>query len=319
MALTIEEIRKARKQIEPYIVQTPLLRLHSMDNYLGCEVCVKAECMQVTGSFKLRGAMNKALSLTSEELRRGIVAASSGNHGKGIAYAAKLLGAKATVVIPDTAPRIKVETIRALGAEVVLCDAPRRYEIASKICRERGAALIPPFNDEEVMAGQGTVGLEIIEQCPDINAVIVPVSGGGLIAGVSTAIKAESPDTLIYGAEPSAAARYTASFEAGKPVTVEAKKSIADALCAQFPGDLCFPYAAANTAGFAAVSDEYILKGWKLLLTEGKILCEPSSAIGIGAVLQGLVPVKREDKVCFLLSGGSVGLEQLDVLKEVSF
>ena len=157
-----------------------------------------------------------------------------------------------------------------------------------------------------------------MEQCPELNVVIVPVSGGGLIGGVSTAIKAVSPNTRIYGAEPAALPRYSASLKAGSPIKVEPKKSIADALVAQIPGDICFPYVAEHTDGFADVSDDYLLKGWKLLLAEGKLLCEPSSAIGIGAVLQGLVPVKKNDKVCFLISGGSVALEQLDILKEVT-
>lgn len=319
MAVTIKEIWEARDRIAPYIVQTPLLRLPGLDEYLGCEVYAKAECMQITGAFKLRGAMNKALTLTPEQLTKGIVAASSGNHGKGIAYAAKMLGTKATIVVPDTAAKVKVEAIRALGAEIVQCPVSERFQVAEAIRSERGATLIPPFNDEFVMAGQGTAGLEIMEQCPELDIVVVPVSGGGLIGGVSTAIKAVSPCTRVYGAEPAVLPRYSKSLQAGKLVKVEPGKSIADALVAQMPGEICFPYVAANTDGFAAVDDEYLLKGWKLLLLEGKILCEPSSAIGIGAVLQGLLPVQKGEKVCFLISGGSVALEQLDVLKEVKY
>ena len=318
MSLTIERIRQAQARIAPYTARTPLLRLQNLDESLGCEVYAKAECMQITGAFKLRGAMNKALTLTPEELGRGIVAASSGNHGKGIAYAAKLLGAKATIVMPYTAAPVKVDAIRALGAEIVQCDVSERFEVAERLCRERGATMVPPFNDEDVMAGQGTAGLEIMEQCPELNAVVVPVSGGGLISGVSTAVKAVSPETRVYGAEPAALPRYSESLKAGKPVKVEPKKSIADALVAQTPGSLCFPCVAAHTDGFAAVDDAFLLKGMKLLLTEGKLLCEPSSAIGLGAVLQGLIPVKKTDKVCFLISGGSVALEQLKILEGVT-
>ena len=317
MAFSFENIQEARTRIAPYIVKTPLLRLQNLDAYLGCEVYAKAECMQITGAFKLRGAMNKLLSLTPEELSHGIVAASSGNHGRGIAYAAKLLGTTAVIVMPYTAPQVKVDAIRALGAEIVQCEVSERFDVAAKICDERGATLVPPFNDEDVMAGQGTAGIEIMEQCPELNTVIVPTSGGGLIGGVSTAIKALSPSTLGYGAEPAVLPRYSVSIKAGKPTKVEPGKSIADALVAQIPGELCFPVVAAHTDGFADVDDEYLLRGWKLLLTEGKLLCEPSSAIGIGAVLQGLIPVKPGDKVCFLISGGSVGIEQLDVLKNV--
>lgn len=309
--LTIEKIRDARERIGEYIVQTPLLRLHSLDPYLGCEVYAKAECMQTTGSFKLRGAMNKILSLTDEELQRGIVAASSGNHGKAVAYACMKLGIKATIILPETVAKVKEDTIRKWGAEIVKCDVSQRFEVAERICRERNAVLVPPFNDEMIMAGQGTAGLEIMEQCPQLSKVIVPVSGGGLIGGVSTAVKAVSPETLVYGAEPAVLPRYTESIRAGKPVMVEKRSTIADALPSQIPGSVCFPCVSANTDGFADVEEEFILRGMKLLLMEGKLLCEPSSGIGIGAVLQGLIPVRPEEKVCFVISGGSVSKEQL--------
>lgn len=315
--MTIYDITAAYERIAPYIVRTPLLRLKSLDDYLGCEVYAKAECMQTAGSFKLRGAMNRILSLTEVELRRGIVAASSGNHGKAIAYACRMLGVTAAIVLPHTAAQVKVDTIRAWGAEIVRCDVSERFAVAERLCAERNAVLVPPFNDEAVMAGQGTAGLEIMEQQPELDAVIVPVSGGGLIGGVSTAVKAVSPGTLVYGAEPAALPRYTASLKAGRPVAVEKHATIADALVSQIPGDICFPYVAAHTDAVADVDDSFILKAMKLLLMEGKVLCEPSSCIGIGAVLQGLIPVKRADKVCFLLSGGSVSFEQLRILADV--
>ena len=317
MAMTVQDIREARERIAPYIVQTPLLRLPSLDRHLGCRVYVKAENMQITGSFKYRGAINKILSLTREELDRGIVAASSGNHGKALAYAAKMLGVKAAIVLPYTAAQIKVDTIAGWGAETVRCEVQERFEVAERLCRERGATLVPPYNDEQVMAGQGTAGLELMEQCPELDAVIVPTSGGGLIGGVSTAVKALSPKAKVYGAEPAALPRYTVSMAAGHPVKVPAGKSVADALVSNMPGPLCFPVVAEHVEGFAAVEDGYLLKGMKLLLLEGKLLAEPSSAIGLGAVLQGLLPVKETDKVCFVISGGSVSLEQLDMLKEI--
>ena len=311
MSMTLETIRAAHARIAPYIVPTPLLRLPALDDALGCEVHVKAECMQRTGAFKLRGAMNKILALTDAERDRGFVAASSGNHGRAVAYAAQRFGTHACIVMPETAPAVKQAAIRALGAELVLCDASER------LCAERGATMVPPFNDELVMAGQGTVGLEIMAQCPEIDAVIVPVSGGGLIGGVSTAVKALAPRVRVFGAEPAALPRYTASLRAGHPVQGEQKRSIADALVAQTPGDVCFPYVAAHTDGFADVADADILRGMKLLLLEGKLLCEPSSAIGIGAALRGQLPVRRGDKVCFVISGGSVALEQLHQLEDV--
>lgn len=216
MSMTLETIRAAHARIAPYIVQTPLLRLPALDDALGCEVYVKAECMQRTGAFKLRGAMNK-----------------------------------------------------------------------------------------------------ILAQCPETDAVVVPVSGGGLIGGVSTAVKALAPHVRVFGAEPAVLPRYTESLRTGHPVQVEQQRSVADALVAQMPGDVCFPYVAANTDGFAPVADADILRGMKLLLLEGKLLCEPSSAIGIAAALRGQLPVHKGDKVCFVISGGSVALEQLHRLEDV--
>ena len=198
MSMTLETIRAAHARIAPYIVQTPLLRLPALDDALGCEVYVKAECMQRTGAFKLRGAMNKILTLTDAERARGFVAASSGNHGRAVAYAAQRFGTHACIVMPETAPAVKQAAIRALGAELVLCEASERFDVAARLCAERGATMVPPFNDEAVMAGQGTVGLEILAQCPEIDAVVVPVSGGGLIGGVSTA--GSAPNTRTRGA-----------------------------------------------------------------------------------------------------------------------
>lgn len=204
MSMTLETIRAAHARIAPYIVRTPLLRLPALDDALGCEVYVKAECMQRTGAFKLRGAMNKILTLTDAERVRGFVAASSGNHGRAVAYAAQRFGTHACIVMPRTAPPVKQAAIRALGAELVLCEASERFDVAARLCAERGATMVPPFNDEAVMAGQGTVGLEILAQCPEIDAVVVPVSGGGLIGGVSTAVKALAPRVRVFGAEPAA-------------------------------------------------------------------------------------------------------------------
>ena len=317
MPLTLEDIRTARQRLGHRIVCTPLLRLQNLDALLGCEVYAKAECMQITNSFKIRGALNKLLSLPEDALMRGIVAASSGNHGRAVACGAKMLGTKATIVMPRTAPSIKVSNIRALGAEVILCDAPERFRVAEKICAERGATLVHPYNDEAIMAGQGTVGLEMMEQCPDLDMIVVPLSGGGLLGGVGTAVKSLAPRTKVIGAEPSALPRYGASLAAGKPVTVGYRATVADALVSDTPGSICFPQVQAYADGVVAVDDSCILKGMKMLLTEGKLLAEPASCIGIGAVLQSKIPAANGKKVCFLLSGGSVSLEQLDTLKSV--
>ena len=184
MALTLEKIRAARERIAPYIITTPLLRLPALDPFFGCRVHAKAECLQTTGAFKLRGAMNKVLQLSEKELSRGVVAASSGNHGRGLAYAAKALGIPATIVIPDTAPQLKVDNILALGARVVRCGLSERFDVAERLVKETGAVMVPPYNDEDIMAGQGTIGLGGVLEGkipvrPDENVCFV-ISGGSI-------------------------------------------------------------------------------------------------------------------------------------------
>ena len=317
MALTLEKIRAARERIAPYVVKTPLLRLPALDEYFGCRVFAKAECMQITGAFKLRGAFNKVLQLSPDELARGVAAASSGNHGRGLAYAAKALGIPATIVIPDTAPQLKVDNILALGARVVRCGLAERFEVAERVVKETGAVMVPPYNDEDIMAGQGTIGLEVLEQEPAVEKIVVPVSGGGLIGGIATAVKALRPEVQVWGAEPAAAPRYSVSLREGKPTKVTVEKSPADALVANMPGSVCFPYVERNVDGMAAVSDAAILRAHKKLLFEGKLLAEFSSAIGLAGVMEGKIPVRPDENVCFVISGGSISPEQLDRLKTI--
>lgn len=321
MSFTVETVKEARERIRDYVTETPLLRMEALDGFLGCQVYLKLENMQKIGAFKFRGAMNKIQKLTEEELARGIVAASSGNHGKAIAYGAKMKGAKATIIMPNTAPKMKVEAIKALGAEVISCDAAERFEVAAKVCAERGSTMVPPYDDYDVMAGQGTLGLEIMEQCPEIDMVVVPASGGGLIGGVSTAIKGVNANVKVIGAEPSVLPRYSVSLENGEPTMVPMPevKSVADALVSNRPGLKCFPVVRDHVDGFAAVDDTYMLKAMKLLLMEGKILAEPSSCIGMGAVMQGNISVRPEEKVCFVISGGNLGFDQLELLGGVEY
>ena len=321
MSFTVETVKEARERIRDYVTETPLLRMEALDGFLGCQVYLKLENMQKIGAFKFRGAMNKIQKLTEEELARGIVAASSGNHGKAIAYGAKMKGAKATIIMPNTAPKMKVEAIKALGAEVISCDAAERFEVAAKVCAERGSTMVPPYDDYDVMAGQGTLGLEIMEQCPEVDMVVVPASGGGLIGGLSTAIKGVNANVKVIGAEPSVLPRYSVSLENGEPTMVPMPevKSVADALVSNRPGLKCFPVVRDHVDGFAAVDDTYMLKAMKMLLMEGKILAEPSSCIGMGAVMQGNISVSPEDKVCFVISGGNLGFDQLELLGGVEY
>lgn len=317
--LNLAMIQAARERIAPYIYETPLLRLTNLDGALGCEVYVKCENMQKTNAFKLRGAMNRLLTLPKDALEKGVVTASSGNHGKATAYAAKLLGVKACVVLPDTAPRVKVEGIRGYGAEVVFSAPAERYALCERLAEERGYTAISPFDDYELMAGQGTAGLEILDQLPDVDVVVTPIGGGGLIGGVSTAIKESRPGVRVYGVEPANVCRYTQSFAAGHPVRLPAEaSSVADGTQTLFPGTRNYPIVQKNVDQVVTVDEEHILKGTKLLLTQGKILAEITSCQVLGAALQGRLPVKPGEKVVFLLSGGNIGMDQFEKFEEVT-
>lgn len=309
--VTLQAIQQAKKKLAPYIFETPVIRLQGLDELLGCQVYVKAECMQKTNSFKIRGALNKILSLPAEKLKNGVVAASSGNHGNGVAFAAKLLGIKATIVLPDTAPQIKVDGIRALDAEIVQCKLAERHTIAKKLSDQYGYTIIHPYDDYDIIAGQGTAGVEIMEQLPAVNCVVVPIGGGGLIGGIATAVKSINPQTRVIGAEPAVLSRYAASRKAGQRVLLEERNSLADALLTLQPGEKNFPIFQKYVDDVVGVKEEYLALGEKTLLLEGKILAEASSAIGIAAALQGSLKVSKEDKVCFLISGGNVGLSQI--------
>lgn len=315
--LTLEAIKKAQLRLAPYVYQTPLIRVQNLDAYLGCEVYVKAENMQLTNSFKIRGALNKALQLDQEQLKNGIVTASSGNHGKGVAYAGKMLGVPVTVVIPEHAPKVKLEAVKALGAEVVTCEKAKRFDIATKISKERNCCYIHPFDDYDVMAGQGTAALEIMEQLPEITALVSPVGGGGLISGLATAAKGIKPVVKVYGCEPKEFNRYTESLVKGEPTLIPAGNSIADGIMTMKPGEKNFPIVRDKVDQILAVEEVYIYKGMKLLLTYGKILAEPTSSIGMAAVLQGLLKFKPEDKVVFFLSGGNVDLSLIEKIDQV--
>ena len=318
--LTIEMIHKAKERIAPYIYETPLLRMPVLDDQLGCQVYLKCENMQKTNAFKLRGATNKLLTLPKESLDKGVVTASSGNHGKATAYAAKVLGVNACVVVPNNIPKVKEDGIRDYGAEIVFSVPSERYLVAEGIRDERGYTLISPFDDYELMAGQGTIGLEIMEQLSDVDTIVVPIGGGGLIGGISTSIKETNPKIRVIGVEPTNTCRYTKSFAAGKRITLPSDStSVADGTQTLSPGERNYPIVQKNVDEIVTVDEEYILKGTNLLLKSGKILAEITSGQVIGAVLQGKLKFNPGEKVVFLLSGGNIGMDQLDKFKEILY
>jgi threonine dehydratase len=266
LPVTFADIAAAAERIRREAVLTPLLRNDTLDAAVGGRVFVKAECLQRTGSFKFRGAYNRLSRLTPAERGRGVVAFSSGNHAQGVALAARLLGLRSTIVMPADAPALKIEATRGYGAEVVLYDRWResREAIGARLVQERGAVLVPPFEDLDVIAGQGTIGLEAARQLEDRGAkadvALCCTSGGGVVAGLATALAELSPSTHVYAVEPVGFDDTARSLAAGRPVTVEATQpSVCDALLVPRPGDLTFSINSRLLAGALAVSDEEAL------------------------------------------------------------
>lgn len=310
---TIRAIREARQRLKPYVRHTPLLRAEKFEKRAGCEVYLKPETLQITGAFKIRGALNKALSLPRERIARGMIATSSGNHAQGLAYAARMLGVKAILVVPVTTPKIKIANTRALGAEVVLFDGDTaaRWKHVYEIAAEEDYAVVHAFEDPLVMAGQGTIGLEILEDLPDVDTVIVPVGGGGLISGIATAIKETKASVRVIGAEPALTPKYFHSRINKKRTSLPLNNTIADGLRISVPGQNPYPIIEKYVDEIVLVEDEHIVAGMRTLATEAKLIAEPAASIGIGALLAGSVKVRPQEKVCVVLTGGNWDLSDL--------
>ena len=306
--LSLQDVQQAKARISPYIVRTPLLRMPALDAALGCEVYLKFEGFQVMGAFKIRGAMNKALSLTPEELGRGLVCASSGNHAQGVACAAQRLGAKAVIVMPTNANPVKLAGVKSFGGQVELVGtlSSQREARAQQLVEEAGMVNVHPYADPYVAAGQGTIGLEILEDLPGVDAVACPIGGGGLISGVSTAVKGLNPSVQTIGVEPAGAPRYSASRAAGRPVALEQVDTIADGTRTDHANPDNFAMIQARVDRLCTVEDDFIRRAMVLLMTKAKLTVEPSGALPVAAALAGVLPVQKEQKVAFVLSGGNV-------------
>ena len=310
-----DDVVDAADRLEGVAVKTPLLHSDALDKATGAKVFVKAECLQRTGSFKFRGAYNRISRLTPEQLKRGVVAFSSGNHAQGVAAAAALMGTPAVIVMPADAPRAKIEGTKALGGEVITYDrwTESREEIGARISRERGAVLVPPFEDLHVIAGQGTVGLEAARQLKALgetaDAALAPASGGGLVAGLGLAFKALSPGTKIYAVEPEAYDDHARSLKAGHPVAVKpAEDSLLDALLSPAPGETTFALNSRQLSGALGVSDEEALKAVAFAFRHLKIVLEPSGASALAALLNGKIEATGKT-VAIVASGGNVDAE----------
>lgn len=311
-SLTLEKVREAQAVLVGVARHTGLVPSGNLSRLAGGSVYLKTENMQRTGSFKIRGAYVKLQSLTAEQRSRGVVAASAGNHAQGVAVAAAAAGAKAVIVMPESASLSKVAATRGYGAEVVLCghsyqDAARH---AQEIVVETGATLVAPFDDYQVMAGQGTVGLEIAEDLPDVDVVLVPVGGGGLIAGVATALKGVLPRVRIIGVQAAGAAAVVESFRSGHCQSVPVVKTIADGIAVGRPGDLTFPVIRALVDDVIAVEDEDISRAIVYLLERAKLVVEGAGAVGVAALMSGRLRVAGE-KAVVVLSGGNVDMNSV--------
>lgn len=319
MELTkFEDIVRARRNFPSYVKKTPLLRAEKLDEVLGQTVYLKPECLQTTGSFKVRGATNKILSLGEEEKAKGIIASSSGNHGLGVALSANMLGVKCKLVLPTNAPKTKVDGAIALGAEVILhgFGSIERYKKLYEIMEVEGQTLVHSYNDPVLIAGQGTVGYEIMVDLPDVDVVVVPLGAGGLMAGVALAVKSMNKKTRVIGVEPAAIPRYTESLKAGHPVEVELKDTLADGLMVTKTGEYTYPIIKEYVDEIVTVEDEYIIEAMKHVIFKGKILTEPSAVIGIAAALAGKINTKPADKVCYIVTGGNIDPDKLiDIIK----
>ncbi len=307
-----EEIERARKRLAGVAHRTPVLRSRMFDESAGATVFFKAENLQRGGAFKFRGAYNKIKAETERQKVSAVVAFSSGNHAQAVALVSGLLGIRATVVMPTDAPQSKVDATRGYDAEVVLYDraTQSRDDLAEQICRERGAVLVPPFDDELVMAGQATGAVELLEEVPDLEVLVVPVSGGGLIAGWATAARHMKPDIAIYGAEPRTADDTKRSLEAGRRVEVAQNPTIADGLRVTTPGKLTFPIVQEKVEDILLVSDDEMIETLTWMLERMKVLVEPSGAAAAAAVRHKKADFSGK-RVGVVLSGGNVDLERL--------
>jgi threonine dehydratase len=309
---TLADVQAAARRLEGITIRTPLLENQRVNAMLGGRLFLKAECLQRTGSFKLRGAYNFLASMSEAERKKGAVGWSSGNHAQGLAEAARLLGMKATIVMPADAPALKVANTRASGAEIVLYDRVKdsREEIGQAIAAKTGAAIVPPYDHAWILTGQGTAGIEIVEQAraagATLDAVAAPCSGGGLSTGIALAVKGLSPSTSVHAGEPAGFDDLARSLVAGtKQTNAKLSGSICDALLAPTPGDVTFPLAQKLLAPGLVVTDDEVLDAMETAFREYKIVVEPGGAVALAAALTGKLPVKGRS-VAVVCSGGNV-------------
>ncbi|MHC5909076.1 threo-3-hydroxy-L-aspartate ammonia-lyase [Streptomyces sp. S6] len=307
LPITFEDVRDAAQRLKGVAHRTPVLRSRTLDERVGAEVYLKCENFQRIGAFKFRGAYNAASRLTPEQLERGLAAYSSGNHAQAVALAARELGTTAVILMPEDAPRSKVEATAGYGAEIVRYDryTGDREALGKALAAERGLTLIPPYDHPHVMAGQGTAALELLEETGGLDTFLAPVGGGGLISGCATAVKALAPDARVIGVEPEASDDTKRSLAAGHRVSVPIRRTIADGQALDTPGDLTFPVVRQLVDAVELVSDDEIRAAMRFAFERLKIVIEPSGATPLAALLAGR-PAGLGGRIGLLVSGGNV-------------
>lgn len=313
MKVDLQEIKKAKERIEASIKRTPLIECPTLEEMTGGKVFFKLENLQKTGSFKVRGALNRIANLTEDEKKRGVIASSAGNHAQGIALGATAQGIKSTIVMPETAPIAKVTATKGYGAEVVLYGSvyDDAFAKACEIQKETGAIFLHPFDDEYVIAGQGTIGLEILEDMADIDTVLVPIGGGGILAGIATAVKSINPNIKVIGVESENAASMTEALKRGECCEVCSKPTIADGIAVRKVGCKTLSLVKEYVDEVVTVSEIEIADAILFLMEKGKVVAEGAGATPVAAILSGKVDCKGR-KVCAVISGGNIDINLVE-------
>jgi threonine dehydratase len=311
-AVTLDDIRAAAERIAPYVHRTPIIESGTLSRMTGSRLGLKAENLQRTGSFKVRGAINALLCLTAEQRERGVVTMSAGNHGQGLAYAARRFGVRCVVFMPDQAVPTKVAAVKGYGAEARFSPSMETLFASMDAYRQAyGLHYVHPFGDPAIVAGQGTVGLEILEDCSDVETIVVPVGGGGLLSGVAIAAKALHPAVRIVGIEPRGAAAVRRSLDAGQPVTLEKIATVADGLAAPFAEPLTLGLIERYVDEVVLLDDDEIVAALRLILERAKLLVEPAGAAAVAGLLSGRVQSSPLSRTVAILSGGNIDFEKL--------
>jgi threonine dehydratase len=312
LTVTAADIDAARLRIAPHVHHTPLFATDTLGRATGTRLALKAENLQRTGSFKARGAVNAVLQLTPEQRARGIITLSAGNHGQGLAYAARLLGVRCVVFMPATAVPTKVAAIKSYGAEAHFADSMETvFAVMDEYRHLHGLHYVHPFGDPAIIAGQGTVGLEILEDQPDVEAIVVCVGGGGLLAGLALAVKSRRPDVRVIGVEPAGAPAVSRSLAAGHPVTLDRVETIADGLAAPFAAPLSQHLIERYVDDVLLVTDDEIVTAMRLILERCKLLVEPAGAAAVAALMTGKAALPINTRTVATLSGGNIDHERL--------